>query len=317
MVRCFSNLTTVLPLLLLLLGCGDKNVNPPNVPAVPEPPEFAVGQVWNYDTREGEEASQLTVVGMDSSPTLGAIYHIAIDGLEIEPGKTEELDHLPVSTESLKASVTSLDRTLSSPPPPSEKYLEWQKTFESGAGNQFSKPLKEIVQDMAEVRTLKAEDAKVDPANLEFAALVEKANIHLQTLTDAHNATWNLGEAENWAADQEKGIISWTFEDGRVASAPMQIVGTYNTTKQSFLWGWDHPSVMEGLRKDAATVLAYAKKNKVEHLTKRLVQCTEEEAWEYAALANLLNERQGVYRGPAGPTYVFMTFGEITLKKNP
>jgi hypothetical protein len=39
------------------------------------------------------------------------------------------------------------------------------------------------------------------------------------------------------------------------------------------------------------------------------------DAWRMTALANRLCGSNGAYRGPAGKTIVFMTFGEIQLEK--
>ena len=42
---------------------------------------------------------------------------------------------------------------------------------------------------------------------------------------------------------------------------------------------------------------------------------SEDEAWEFTALACQLCRAQGAYRGPAGTALVYMTFGEVTLSK--
>lgn len=150
---------------------------------------------------------------------------------------------------------------------------------------------------------------------MNFAELQEQANNHLAALTEAHNNAWGLGSADQWSADQETGLITWTFAHGVEATAPFQIVGTYNSQDGTFLWGWDHPSVMEPLQSDAQAVRDYANANSIERLLDQKISCSEKEAWEFAALATLINERQGAYRGPAGTTFVFMTFDEVTLEE--
>ncbi len=95
----------------------------------------------------------------------------------------------------------------------------------------------------------------------------------------------------------------------------MQIVGTYNTDNGTFLWGWDHPSVAEPLRKHAALAKQFGEENGLAQYTERMVECTEEQAWEFTAVAARLGEANGAYRGPAGTALVFMTFGEVKLSK--
>jgi hypothetical protein len=97
------------------------------------------------------------------------------------------------------------------------------------------------------------------------------------------------------------------------ATAPVQIIGTYNTLDGTWLWGWDHPSVLPPLQEHARRVREYGEQHGIESLTTRKLGCDENEAWEFTALACHLCEAQGAYRGPAGTALVFMTFGEVSL----
>ena len=153
-------------------------------------------------------------------------------------------------------------------------------------------------------------EAKMDPK-----IYIQQSLEGLRTQTAAHSSTWHLGDEENWAADQDTGRINFTFADGAIAEADMQIVGTYNTENGTFLWGWDHPSVAEPLSKHAALARQFGLDNGLSRYTERMVECTEDEAWEFTAVAARLGEANGAYRGPAGTALVFMTFGEIKLSK--
>ncbi len=81
----------------------------------------------------------------------------------------------------------------------------------------------------------------------------------------------------------------------------------------SWFWGWDHPSVAPALSAHAQQLYAYGKAQGIARLTTRKLSCTEAEAWELTALACKLCDAQGAYRGPAGTTMVFMTFGQVSL----
>lgn len=149
-----------------------------------------------------------------------------------------------------------------------------------------------------------------DPSTFMDAAL---EGLRLQT--SAHSATWHLGQEENWSADLDAGTIVFTFADGTTATANIQVVGTYNTQDGTFLWGWDHPSVPEELRAHAKLAREWGEANNVNDFTERMVECSEDDAWQFAAVANRLANANGVYRGPAGTALVFMTFGEVKLEK--
>ena len=138
----------------------------------------------------------------------------------------------------------------------------------------------------------------------------------LRTQTSAHAATWHLGEEANWAADQDTGRIRFNFADGTIAEAELQIVGTYNTLDGTFLWGWDHPSVAKPLQKHASLAKDFGEKHRLSKYMERKVKCSEEDAWEFTAVAARLGKANGAYRGPAGTAFVYMTFGKITLNKS-
>jgi hypothetical protein len=99
------------------------------------------------------------------------------------------------------------------------------------------------------------------------------------------------------------------------AVAPAQIIGTYNTEDQTWLWAWANPSIDDKLKVDALKLRKYGEEHHIDKLTKRKWTGTEEDAWAMVALAVKLCEEQGAYRGPAGATHVFIAFGGVTLSK--
>lgn len=90
---------------------------------------------------------------------------------------------------------------------------------------------------------------------------------------------------------------------------------TYNTDDSTWLWAWENPSVADSLTAHSIVVSQYVEKRKIAELTTPKLQTAEEKAWEFSALTCKRGKYQGVYRGPAGPTMVFITFGEVRLKK--
>jgi hypothetical protein len=125
---------------------------------------------------------------------------------------------------------------------------------------------------------------------------------------------YKIGSGGRWDADLEAGTITFT-NDGLVVTAPVQVIGTYITKDGTWLWGWDHSSVPPPVAETAKLLLAYGKKHGLERITTRKISCSEEEAWELTSMASTLSGAQGLYRGPAGTTLVFMTFGTVTLAK--
>ena len=141
---------------------------------------------------------------------------------------------------------------------------------------------------------------------------IEKAVHHLSALTAAHDGAWHIGEA-GWSVDQDAGTIVFDAPNGVRAVAPAQIIGTYDTRQETWLWAWDNPSIAQALAEDARRVQAFGREHGFEILTARKLTCSEEQCWELTALACLLCGAQGAYRGPADATLIFFTFGDVAL----
>lgn len=140
----------------------------------------------------------------------------------------------------------------------------------------------------------------------------------LQEVTQVHSQTWGLGQEVNWGVDQNTGLITFLFEDGKKAEAPVQIIGTYSPADGSFMWGWDHPSVDPALGEAAALLKQFGEEHQISKLTSQPVDLSEQEAWEFTALAMRLADNNGAYRADAGGgTLVYMTFGKISLSQTP
>ena len=119
-------------------------------------------------------------------------------------------------------------------------------------------------------------------------------------------------EHYDWSVDLDAGTIIFTSPT-KMVSAPVQVIGTYNRLDHTFLWGWDHPSVPEPSGADARLARQFGQLRDLPLFTTRIVECSEEQAWSFTAVALYLSGAQGAYRGPAGSTMVFMTFGEMTI----
>ena len=142
----------------------------------------------------------------------------------------------------------------------------------------------------------------------EYRVLIERSMEELRLKTEAHVHTWGLGSTDRWDLDQEDGQLVFTGKQ-LTATAPAQIIGTYSTQSGTWLWAWDNPSVLPPLQEHARRVREYGEQHGIAALTTRKLECGEEEAWEFTALACHLCGAQGAYRGPAGQALVFMTFG--------
>lgn len=151
----------------------------------------------------------------------------------------------------------------------------------------------------------------------EFQKLLATSLDELQQKSHAAHKAWGLGSFDRWNIDQQVGDLVFSQADGTTVTAKAQIIGSFSTKDNSWLWAWDNPSILDPLKRDALQVKAYGEKHRLEKLTTRKWIGTEDDAWAMTALAVKLCGAHGAYRGPAGDAYVFMTFGEVNVSKPP
>jgi len=151
-------------------------------------------------------------------------------------------------------------------------------------------------------------------SNPMFDTLLQTSVDELKVKTAAQTA-WGFGKFDSWNLDQDVGNLVFSNKDGTTAVCPAQIIGTYDSADKTWLWAWDNPSIADRLKTDALRVKAYGETNHIERLTTAEWKCEESDAWAMAALAVKLCGSQAAYRGPAGSTYVFITFGPVKLSK--
>ena len=147
----------------------------------------------------------------------------------------------------------------------------------------------------------------------EFKELLDVSMEELRLKTTGHQIGWGLGKSNRWSLDQSRGDLLFTFNNGVIVTCPAQIIGSFDGADGSWLWAWANPSIADSLKRDSLRVRDYGQQRKIARLTSAEWPCTETDAWSMAALACKLCEAQGVYRGPAGTAFVFISFGKVTL----
>lgn len=120
------------------------------------PSSYAVGQVWEYRTREGESLSRLYIVHIDEHEKMGKIYHIYVDGVEIknphmDGGIQDVLPHAPVDEKTLELSLTKKVGMTKQLPDISEGYSVWKEAFDSGEGGVFNISVSQIIECIEQV----------------------------------------------------------------------------------------------------------------------------------------------------------------------
>jgi hypothetical protein len=117
--------------------------------------KYHVGEQWSYRARQGEEGSWLTVLKVESSPKLGVIVHVRVDGVRIESphapnGVCETIGHMPFAESAIEKSVTTRAGAETAAIADDEGYQEWRRAFDAGGAGVFTITVAEGIQAMAE-----------------------------------------------------------------------------------------------------------------------------------------------------------------------
>jgi hypothetical protein len=136
----------------------------------------------------------------------------------------------------------------------------------------------------------------------------------IEQLARAH-MSWGLGTADRWGLDQQTGLITWTFPD-KVATAPAQILASYNPGASSWMWAWANSSILPEMSRDSRTVRDWAQARGHLQLTEPKVAADDQAAATLAALALRITAATGFYRGTGGTSIPIITFGAVTLTAN-
>lgn len=139
---------------------------------------------------------------------------------------------------------------------------------------------------------------------------IEKCFTELQQQTPRQHEKWNLATS-SYDVDLHAGKIYFTSPDKKKLEADIQVVGTYNTLDGSFMWGWDHPSVPEGLQKTARAAKEWGMQNMQDIFLAHVVNVPENMAWFFLGVALKLSNADTVYRAKLGTTYVYLTLHDI------
>ncbi|MDG4826673.1 hypothetical protein O7635_32900 [Asanoa sp. WMMD1127] len=100
---------------------------------------------------------------------------------------------------------------------------------------------------------------------------------------------------------------------GRVATAPAQILASYNRAAGSWLWAWANESVLPDLSRDSRRVRDWAREHGHATLEQPQLQADDDLAHTLTALAVRITEAGGFYQPTNGAVIPIITFGPVTV----
>jgi hypothetical protein len=164
--------------------------------------------------------------------------------------------------------------------------------------------------------TASAVPASTSGADPQYMALALQSVEEVKQKTADFEGLFQIGTAD-WELDQDTGLITFKSKSGVVATAPVQLAGTYSQADGTWLWAWENPSIDAKLAAHATRAREHGQQHNVADLTTAKLALPEDKALELAAVTCKLGGHQGVYRGASEGTVLFITFGEPTVQQGP
>lgn len=117
--------------------------------------KFKAGQIWNYNTRLGEENSTIEILKVEKYDTTGVVIHIYVCGLKVKnphksTGISNEIGHLPLSKEAILKSVTTLVSENNKLTDYKEGYNSWKEAFDNNKGGIFTASVQDAIKYVEE-----------------------------------------------------------------------------------------------------------------------------------------------------------------------
>lgn len=144
-------------------------------------------------------------------------------------------------------------------------------------------------------------------------AFIASAKEEMQSQQMQLAAQWKYGKENGWSADLAAGVIAFQFANNYTGTCKFQAIGIYDEQNHCFAWSWGQSSIPAALRDHANLAKEWGRENKHSAFLQKLVKCSMDDAWGYAALSMKLAGANSVYRGRIGHRYIFMTTDEVHI----
>jgi hypothetical protein len=148
------------------------------------------------------------------------------------------------------------------------------------------------------------------PITPQYVELLTAAHTYMTQRQDVLRSDFGLASMPRAHLNEATGQL--VFSDASATPrvlASVQIVGSVDRDKRSWIWSWADPDVDPGLCKDVREVQMLGETRRIERLTTPFWEGDAVDGWEMTSITAYVLQAKGAYRAPtaSGFTYMVMT----------
>ncbi|WP_445257966.1 DUF6882 domain-containing protein [Nocardioides aurantiacus] len=153
----------------------------------------------------------------------------------------------------------------------------------------------------------------LDPA-LDLGTVLLQGHDMIGESIAVHDRRWGMSSATAWRLDQQAARVEWDLADGRTASAPAQVLGSFNAAAGTFVWAWDNPTLLDEVSETAWRVRDYGVAHEVFALTTSPLKLDLDQLRDLVALAFRVGGCTGLFHPKREHLTTYVVFGRVTLE---
>jgi hypothetical protein len=125
---------------------------------------------------------------------------------------------------------------------------------------------------------------------------------------------YGLGQFERYDLDSNNAELVFKNQGIVCVTAKIQILGTLSTSKNTWLWSWDNPSIPEHLKHQTPPLQEHFNDINFLPLAEDILEDNDQRIIEAMAIATHILQSKGVYKHYGDTHVIFMAIDEIQRK---
>lgn len=179
---------------------------------------------------------------------------------------------------------------------------DFSRTQENTAG-----PVATVPGDAPEVSLQQLDGLLASQVVIDEQAFLQRCRDDLVRKNHQAKLDWGLGNESLCDIDLSLGLMTFNIDD-EIVLRQIQVVGVFNPHSLSFKWAIADAGIPLHLQHVARQVHAVAVQHYHPSLLQPVLQCNEEEAWNFAAVACHIAKAEGAYRAKLNGEWLYVVF---------